>query len=104
MTGSPGAGQPPAGKLLAGHVGEDAGKLGVGKSADFRAEEDFRRPHGRGQPLVAVDQPGQLGGQPPLGGPPARDRPDARPPTPSISSWPRSVKNRRHCPRRRRRG
>ena len=68
----PVAGQPPARQLLAGDVGENAGQLGVGQLADLGAEEDFRGPLGAGQALVAVDQPGQFGGQPPLRRPPAR--------------------------------
>ena len=56
---------------LAGDVGENARQLGVGQLPDLGAEEDFRGPLGRGQALVAVDQAGQFGGQPPLGGPPA---------------------------------
>ena len=65
----PVAGEPVARQFLARHVGEDAGQLGVGKLADFGAEEDFGGPLGRAEALVAVDQPGQLGGQPPLGPP-----------------------------------
>ena len=60
------------GQLFAGDVGEDARQLGVGQLVDFGAEEDFRGPLGRGQPLVAVDQPGQFLGQSPLGRPPPR--------------------------------
>ena len=67
----PGAGEPVAGQFLAGHVGEDAGQLGVAQFADLRAEEDLRRPLGGVQALVAVDQAGQFGGQPALGRAPA---------------------------------
>ena len=68
------------------------------KLADFGAEEDFGGPLGRAQPLGAVDQPGQLGRQPPLGRAAGPDRPGARPAAASISSLPRSVKNRRQRP------
>ena len=65
--------------------------------ADLGAEEDFGRPLRRAKALVAVDQPGQFGRQPPLGQPPARIAPGARPAALDLV-LPRSVKNRRQRP------
>ena len=50
-------------RLLARHVGEDLGELAIGCLVDLGAEEDFRCLQRRGQGLVAVNQPRQVGGK-----------------------------------------
>ncbi len=86
MIGRPSPASRCRGQLLAGHVGKDAGQLGVAQSADLRAEEYLRRASGRcavrrrrgpdwstRRPAVAA----RCGG---------RGRLDARPAASSISS------------------
>ena len=50
-------------RLLARNVGENLGKLPIGYLVDLGAEEDFRCLQRRGQGLLAVDQPRQVGGK-----------------------------------------
>ena len=67
-----GPGQPLPRQFLAGHVGEDAGQLGVGQARLISAPKKISVARWAvRRPSVAVDQPGQLGGQPPLGRAPA---------------------------------
>ena len=49
--------------MPAGHVGEDARQLGVGRPIDFGAEEDFGGLPGGGEARVAVHEPRQFLGQ-----------------------------------------
>ena len=98
ISGSPSPSSSRADSSLLGTSAKMPASWASESSADLGAEEDLGGPLGRGQALVAVDQPGQFGGQPPLGRPPAGIGLRARPSTPSISAWSRSVKNRRHLP------